>query len=77
MRESGIDGCKCGMAAQDEIVPPAHMRALYEEVGGSGNSLVTWVEFPEAHHNDTYEVAAAQYWPALLDFFRRQVPVQE
>ena len=62
---------------QDEIVPPSHMRALYEEVGGAANGNCTWVDFPDAHHNDTYEVAAARYWPAILAFFEKNVPVRE
>ena len=65
--------CLCG--AQDEIVPPSHMRALYEEVGGAANGNCTWVDFPQAHHNDTYEVAAARYWPAILAFFQKNVPI--
>lgn len=73
--KEGSTGC-CG-AVQDEIVPPSHMRALHEGMGDSSNSMVTWMEFPQAHHNDTYEVAAAQYWPAVLAFFRQHVPVQD
>ena len=68
---------RCHGAAQDEIVPPSHMRALHEALGGRSSSRVAWVEFPEAHHNDTYEVAAAQYWPALLAFFRQHIPLQD
>ena len=30
-----------------------------------------WEEFPEAHHMDAYEVARAQYWPALEAFCAR------
>jgi fermentation-respiration switch protein FrsA (DUF1100 family) len=61
---------------QDEIVPPRHMQNLYEEVGGSDNKQCTWVDFPEAHHNDTYEVAGPNYWHAILSFFQTHVPLQ-
>ncbi|BDA44881.1 Protein ABHD13 [Coccomyxa sp. Obi] len=64
-------------AGQDEIVPQSHMQTLYEELGGSKNSTCSWADFPEAHHNDTYEVAAPQYWQAMLAFFRQYVPIGE
>ena len=60
---------------QDEIVPSAHMEALYKEAGGPQNSKVTWVDFPDAHHNDTYEIASVRYWPAILAFFQQHVPL--
>ena len=63
------------MAMQDEIVPSAHMKALYEEVGGPGNTRITWVDFPDAHHNDVYEIASVRYWPAILAFFQQHVPL--
>ena len=50
-------------------MPSAHMEALYKEAGGAKNSKVTWVDFPDAHHNDTYEIASVRYWPAILAFF--------
>ncbi|KAK9832839.1 hypothetical protein WJX81_005824 [Elliptochloris bilobata] len=53
---------------QDEVLPPVHMRQLYEAVGGPACTTCQWVEFPEAHHMDTYEVAAQEYWPALIGF---------
>ena len=58
-------------------MPQSHMRTLYEEIGGSKNITCSWAEFPEAHHNDTYEVAAPQYWQAMLAFFRQYVPIGE
>lgn len=114
--------------AQDEVLPPVHMRQLYEAVGGAACATCRWVEFPQvrsgriqvyqspcriaialarcptvpchqciavrwpclflggsgatgsalptfyvlaraqAHHMDTYEVAAQEYWPALTSF---------
>ena len=63
------------ISAQDEIVPSAHMEALYKEVGGPGNARITWVDFPEAHHNDVYEIASVRYWPAILAFFQQHVPL--
>lgn len=64
-----------GISVQDEIVPSAHMEALYKEVGGAGNARITWVDFPEAHHNDVYEIASVRYWPAILAFFQQHVPL--
>ena len=37
--------CAC---AQDEVLPPAHMRQLYEAVGGAACPTCRWVEFPQA-----------------------------
>lgn len=56
-------------------MPSAHMEALYKEVGGPQNGKITWVDFPDAHHNDVYEIASVRYWPAILAFFQQQVPL--
>ena len=56
-------------------MPSAHMKALYKEVGGPGNAQITWVDFPDAHHNDVYEIASVRYWPAILAFFQQHVPL--
>ncbi len=58
-------------------MPQSHMQSLYDDIGGADNKRCSWAEFPEAHHNDTYEVAAPQYWQAMLAFFRQFVPVAE
>jgi fermentation-respiration switch protein FrsA (DUF1100 family) len=61
----------CIAVAQDEMLPPEHMRRLYELVKEAGSERVVWVEFPEGTHMDAYEVCRAQYWPALVQWFEQ------
>ncbi|KAH3661614.1 hypothetical protein OGAPHI_006462 [Ogataea philodendri] len=56
----------------DEIVPPAHMRTLYEL---SRSQTKTWVEFPGAHHNDT--IVQPKYWDFFYEFMRKITPVEK
>ena len=35
---------------QDEMLPPAQMRELYEIAKAAGAQDLTWEEFPGAHH---------------------------
>ncbi|KAK9811929.1 hypothetical protein WJX73_000425 [Symbiochloris irregularis] len=56
---------------QDELLPPAQMQQLYKAVTASGSKDCTWVEFEDAGHMDAYEVAQQEYWPALMQFFKR------
>jgi pimeloyl-ACP methyl ester carboxylesterase len=55
----------------DQLVPPAHMRRLYEL-----SSRCTEKEFYSVlggTHNDTFEVAGAEYYRRLRAFMRMQV----
>ena len=36
-----------GPFPQDEVLPPVHMRQLYEAVGGPACTTCRWVEFPQ------------------------------
>ena len=53
-------------SGRDEMVggQMSELRAAAESAGLEP----VWKEFPEAHHMDAYEVARAQYWPALEAF---------
>jgi abhydrolase domain-containing protein 17 len=50
----------------DEVIPFAHGRRLYEAASEPKQSL--WVE--GAHHNDLALIAGQRYWSALTDFSR-------
>ncbi|KAL1758978.1 Alpha/Beta hydrolase protein [Schizophyllum commune] len=57
--------------ARDELVPPEHMRGLFELVvarkGDKGdNEKVKFAEFPNGTHNDT--CAQPGYWNCVADF---------
>lgn len=52
---------------QDEMVPPAQMRALHA-AAAAVNPRVRWVDFPSAHHMDAYDAEPARYWQALKAF---------
>lgn len=53
---------------KDEVVPPDHMRKLYE-LSKSTNKV--WREFKDAHHNDT--LAAPGYWDDFYNFLYTDV----
>lgn len=59
---------------EDEIVPPEHMKILYETIGssvGSQRSAVKiWREF-KANHNDT--IVAPGYWDTWEQFVKEMV----
>src|SRR5688572_21191010 len=48
---------------KDELVPPAHMKALYD---ASRAKTKYWRTFPDGSHNDT--VAEPGYFEAIRDF---------
>ncbi|TRM58525.1 Alpha/Beta hydrolase protein [Schizophyllum amplum] len=57
--------------AQDELVPPEHMRSLFELVVARkgdkmDNEKVKFAEFPHGGHNDT--CAQPGYWSVVADF---------
>ncbi|KAK9383819.1 Alpha/Beta hydrolase protein [Kockiozyma suomiensis] len=49
--------------SNDEIVPPAHMKYLYENCGSPGK---VWRQFANATHNETYMKDG--YWTSIIDF---------
>ena len=53
---------------KDEIVPPSHMKALYNRCGAKPK---VWRDFPEGTHNDT--LAAPGYFQAIADFLQEHV----
>ncbi|KAJ2619279.1 bem46 protein, variant [Coemansia spiralis] len=60
---------------QDDLVPPPHMRKLYELAlrNQDGEKMkVTWEEFPQGKHNDTciqpnYFESIAKWWKGTVD----------
>jgi hypothetical protein len=61
-------------AVQDEMLGAHQMRELYALREADGEAPWEWVEFPMARHMDAYDVAPAQYWPAIVDFLQRLQP---
>ncbi|XP_031491688.1 alpha/beta hydrolase domain-containing protein WAV2 [Nymphaea colorata] len=61
---------------QDEMVPPAHMRMLYEKASSS-NSRTLFVDFPDGMHMDTWLSGAERYWRSIQLFFMRYLPQAE
>ncbi|KAJ1736539.1 bem46 protein, variant [Coemansia sp. Benny D160-2] len=68
---------------QDDLVPPPHMRKLYELAQRNQDSekrmKVSWEEFPEGNHNDTciqpnYFEAIAKWWRETIDAAEPYVP---
>ena len=59
--------------AQDEVLPPVHMRQLYEVVGGPASATCRWVEFPQVsplaalpHGNSPREVLSCPVFLAIM-----------
>lgn len=61
----------------DEMLPPAHMAALWRELGGGGDGhsrdpastqRAAFVPIPGGRHMDAYDACAADYWPPLMAF---------
>ena len=58
----------------DEMLPPAHMVALWRELGGGGGPeerpppLAAFVPIPGGRHMDAYDACAADYWPPFVAF---------
>ncbi|KAJ2357920.1 bem46 protein, variant [Coemansia sp. RSA 2618] len=66
---------------QDELVPPPHMRQLFELASGieSEKPRITWEEFPRGNHNDTcvqptYYERIAAWWKETVDKADPYVP---
>jgi hypothetical protein len=56
----------CLVAAQDEIIPPAHARRLFEAWKGPRQ----WIDLDGAGHNSTD--GAPKFWPAIREFLEKK-----
>jgi len=54
--------------AQDEMVPSAHMKALYNKCGSKNK---TWMSFPNGTHNDT--VLQEEYFTTVANWIRSEI----
>lgn len=57
----------------DEMLPPAHMAALWRELGGGDDGGLppphaSFVPIAGGRHMDAYDACAADYWPPLVAF---------
>jgi predicted outer membrane repeat protein len=52
----------------DEMVPQAHMRALW--AARAPNPRSVWLELPEAHHMDAWATGGETYWNAFRGFLQ-------
>ncbi|KAJ1759080.1 bem46 protein, variant [Coemansia sp. RSA 1591] len=64
---------------QDELVPPPHMRQLFELASGVEKARITWEEFVRGNHNDTcvqptYFERISEWWKACVDKAELYVP---
>lgn len=55
----------------DEMVPPAHMRLLYEAAEQQSVGQHTFVEFPEGMHMDTWMQGGERYWRSIEIFLEK------
>lgn len=58
---------------QDELVPPVHMRLLYEKAI-EHNSECLFVDFPNGMHMDTWYSGGDRYWRTINLFLQRFAP---
>ncbi|XP_078155017.1 alpha/beta-Hydrolases superfamily protein [Carex rostrata] len=58
---------------QDELVPPVHMRLLYEKAI-EHNSNCLFVDFPNGMHMDTWYSGGDRYWRTINLFLQRFAP---
>ncbi|KAJ3673066.1 hypothetical protein LUZ60_006440 [Juncus effusus] len=58
---------------RDEVVPPIHMRHLYEKASDKNKDCI-FVEFPSGMHMDTWYTYADRYWRPLQLFLQRIAP---
>ncbi|KAJ3698019.1 hypothetical protein LUZ61_001724 [Rhynchospora tenuis] len=58
---------------QDELVPPVHMRLLYEKAI-ERNKDCLFVEFPNGMHMDTWFTGGDRYWRTINIFLQRFAP---
>lgn len=58
---------------QDEMVPPSHMRLLYNKAIET-NSECLFVDFPNGMHMDTWLSGGDRYWRTIQLFLDQYVP---
>lgn len=58
--------------SRDEMVPPAHMKQLYD--ASSSNSRSLFIEFPDGMHMDTWMRGGDRYWRTIQLFLDKYVP---
>ncbi|KAG0494895.1 hypothetical protein HPP92_005889 [Vanilla planifolia] len=58
---------------QDELVPPLHMRLLYEKAAEK-NTKCLFVGFPDGMHMDTWYSGGDRYWRTVQLFLEQNVP---
>lgn len=58
---------------QDEMVPPFHMRMLYDKAF-ERNGQCLFVDFPTGMHMDTWLAGGDRYWRTIQLFLEQNVP---
>lgn len=70
--KSRSDWCLCLLSGlQDEMVPPAQMRALHEVAAAHSLQALDFFTFEFGGHNDTPKAGGEQYWSALQSFLQK------
>ena len=73
LRSHGVDAASrqhvCFLV-QDEMLPPAQMRQLFDAVKEAGSMSAVWTEFPNGNHMESFDICRAQYWPAVQSFVK-------
>eukprot|EP00850_Spirogloea_muscicola_P008434 SM000045S16179 [mRNA] locus=s45:109432:111698:+ [translate_table: standard] len=62
---------------QDEMVPPAQMRRLFEQCKADPRNAAVFVEFRTGAHMDTWVKGGERYWRVLELFLRQHVMEQK
>lgn len=52
----------------DEMVPPSHMRELYDAAQDTSSARHTLVEFPDGTHMETWSQGGDRYWRSIEIF---------
>ncbi|KAK1302299.1 hypothetical protein QJS10_CPB12g01740 [Acorus calamus] len=61
---------------QDEMVPPSHMRMLYEKAI-EHNRRCLFIEFPSGMHMDTWISGGDRYWRIIQLFLGKNIPARQ
>ncbi|GJN33036.1 hypothetical protein PR202_gb21593 [Eleusine coracana subsp. coracana] len=61
---------------QDELVPPSHMKMLYDRAIGH-NKNCRFVDFPNGMHMDTWVSGGSRYWRTIQLFLDHYAPEPE
>lgn len=61
---------------QDELVPPSHMRVLYEKAIQHNNNCL-FIDFPSGMHMDTWISGGDRYWRVLQLFLDQYGPERQ